>query len=252
MLLLIDIGNTSTKAGFHDGGSIIKTLNLRTFREGRDIDEYDHIFTDFVQQHQMQKPEGAALCSVVPGVTPIVEKALKKNFGINPIILTYKIKTGLQFRNIAIKSLGADRIANAVAATNIYGGNIVVVDFGTATTFCTITEDGEYRGGAIMPGLGLSAESLAEKTAKLPVVELIIPDRVLGRNTQENILTGVILGHAGAVERIISEIKRELDKDVTVVATGGFVNLIKPLIKVTYINPYLTLEGLRFIYELNS
>lgn len=251
MLLLIDIGNTSTKAGFYHDGEIIKTLNLRTLREGRDINEYDHIFSDFVRQHQMPKPEGAALSSVVPDVTPVVKKALKK-IGINPIVLTYKIKTGLQFLSVDVKSLGADRIANAVAARNIYGGNIVVVDFGTATTFCTITEDGAYRGGAIMPGLGLAAESLAEKTAKLPAVKLKMPDRVLGHNTEENVCAGVILGHAGAVDRIISEIKGEINKDVTVVATGGFVNLIKPLITVNYINPYLTLQGLRFIYEFNS
>ncbi len=202
----------------------------------------------------MHKPEGATICSVVPEVTPLLIKALKKSFGVKPINVNHKIKTGLKFAIKNIQGLGADRIANAVAAHKLYKGHLIVVDFGTATTFCVITAEGEYRGGAIMPGLSLSVNILAEKTAKLPRIELRPPNSIPGKDTTDNIRTGVLLGHAGAVERIIREITtKEFNEDFTVVATGGLAELVIPYIKViNYVNPLLTLEGLRYIYELNS
>lgn len=253
MLLLIDIGNTNIAIGFHDKGEIKKSLRLRTIIQGRDSDEYSYILKGFINHHKMRKPRGAIICSVVPEVTSFLESAISKSFGIESIIVNQNLKTGLKFQIKNVGTLGADRIANAVAAYNLYEGNVIIVDFGTATTFCAVTEKGEYMGGAIMPGIDLSAHALAEKTAKLPLVDLKPTKNILGRDTIENICTGVILGHAGAVERIISEIIIDTGKDFTVLATGGFVDLMKPYIKaIDYINHLLTFEGLIFIYELNS
>ena len=252
-LLLIDIGNTNTTIAFYGNGGIKNILRLKTIIDGRDTEEYSYILDGFIMQHKMQAPEGAVICSVVPEVTPFLTNAVKKSFDAEPLNVNHKAKTGLKFLIKNREELGADRIANAVAAHEFYKGNIIVVDFGTATTFCVITEKGEYAGGAIMPGVVLSVHALAEKTAKLPLVELKAPDSILGKNTRENILTGIILGHAGAVERIINEIKTDIGKDFTVLATGGIVDSVSPYIKaIDYINPLLTLEGLRFIYELNS
>ncbi len=253
MILLIDIGNTNTTTGFYDNGIIKDILRLKTTVEGRDTDEYSYLLDWFILDHQIKKPEGAAICSVVPKVTPLLISAVRKSFGIEPINVNHKIKTGLKFLIKNPEELGADRIANAVAARKLYRGHLIVIDFGTATTFCVITAEGEYRGGAIMPGLNILADTLAEKTAKLPRARLKAPGKVLGEDTTANILTGVILGHAGAVERIISEIIKEIGTDVTVVATGGLTDLAAPYIKaINHLNPLLTLEGLRFIYEFNS
>ena len=139
-----------------------------------------------------------------------------------------------------------------MAARGLYKGNLVVLDFGTATTVCVITEEGVYMGGAIMPGPALSAACLAERTAKLPQVELKTPVSLLGGDTESDIITGIILGHAGAVERIINEISREIKGGLNVIATGGLADLVTPYMKmIDYVNPLLTLEGLRLIYEIN-
>ena len=252
MLLLIDIGNTSTTLGFCKNGIIKNTHNVKTVTEGRDIDDYSRLIRNIVRDRKLEKPDGAVMCSVVPGITPIFAGAVKNCFGFEPLNVNSRTKTGLTFSIKNMEALGADRIANAVAARKLYKGHLAVVDFGTATTFCVITEKGEYIGGAIMPGPGLSINSLAEKTAKLPRVELKPPMSIIGKDTAENILAGIILGHAGAVERIVREIKNELDPDLTLIATGGFTNLIAPYVKeITHINPLLSLEGLRLIYEMN-
>lgn len=252
MLLLIDIGNTKTTIGFYNNG-IKEVLRWKTIVKGRNTDEYSCLLNDFIVNHKLGEPEGAVICSVVPMITPLLISAIRKSFDVESINVTHKIKTGLKFLIKNPEELGADRIANAVAARKLYKGHLIVIDFGTATTFCVITEGGEYRGGVIMPGLEISANILIEKTAKLHRVELRAPGRVIGEDTRENMLTGVILGHAGAVERIIHEMVKELKVDVTIVATGGLTDLVAPYIKtINYVNPFLTLVGLRFIYELNS
>jgi type III pantothenate kinase len=253
MLLLIDIGNTNTTIGFYYDNEIRDLLRIKTVIGGRDTEEYIYVLKGFINNHHLHKPEGTVISSVVPEVTPLIIHALKNGFDVEPINLTCKVKTGLKFLIKNVDELGADRIANAVAAHNLYKGDIIVIDFGTATTFCVITEKGEYTGGAIMPGIYMSARALAEKTAKLPVIGLKAPDRILGRNTEENILTGVIRGHAGAVERIIRDITTETGRDYTVLATGGCAELITAHInKVNYNNPLLTLEGLKLVYEMNT
>lgn len=253
MLLLIDIGNTSTTIGFHDENGIRDILRLRTGRGKRGVREYSYILKGVIQEHDVDTPEGAVVCSVVPEITAVFTGAIRKTFGIESLNVDHEIKTGLKFRTKNPGELGPDRIVNAVAAHRLYEGSLIVVDFGTATTFCVVTEKGEYRGGAIMPGLALAASSLASSTAKLPRVELKRPSKVLGRDTNENILAGVVFGHAGAVEKIISGIKKEIGGELTVIATGGLSGLVAQHLKVIdHLNPLLTLEGLGFIYELNT
>ncbi|RJQ19998.1 MAG: type III pantothenate kinase [Nitrospiraceae bacterium] len=245
MLLLIDIGNSNVKIGFHKNGGI-KAFNTAT---QRNADEYSHILEMVVKKHKIGRPDAAALCSVVPDVTLPFSAALKKSFGITPMTLTHKTKTGITFP----KGIGTDRMACVVAARRLHKGDLVVVTFGTATTLNVITGDGKYRGGAIMPGLQLSADALSEKTAKLPKVSLKLPDKILNKDTEGNILTGIIVGHAGAAGRIIQEMEKELGHDLTVVVTGGLASLVTPYLKtVDFVNPFLTLEGLRFIYEFNN
>jgi len=263
MLLLFDIGNTNIKIGFYDNG-IRDVLRLDTVHENRDTDGYASLIKDYILQHRMERPEGAVISSVVPRLTPLLTGAVNKGFGFNPVNVSYDIKTGLKFCVKNPEGLGADRIANAVAARKLYKGHLVVIDFGSATTFCVISSKGEYMGGSIMPGLGISADILAGNTAKLPKMELKAPEKVLGDDTESSIISGLILGHAGAAERIVREIWAEAlsvrgmrplgnsTADKKVIATGGFADLVVPYMKgVKEINPLLTLEGLKIIYELN-
>ncbi|MBI5055699.1 MAG: type III pantothenate kinase [Nitrospirae bacterium] len=246
MLLLIDIGNTITKIGFSEKNGM-RVFSLKTARQ-RDTEEYCYILEGLIKKNNIKKPRGAAICSVVPEVTPFVIKAVGKSLDIKAINVTHRTKTGIKFP----EETGADRIAGVVAARGLYKGDLIVVTFGTATTFNAITEEGKYLGGAIMPGLGLSVTALSEKTAKLPLVELKKPDKILSKDTEGNILSGVVLGHAGAAERIIREIEKESGKNFTVVATGGFAHLVKPYsAAIEFVNPLLTLEGLRLIYSFN-
>lgn len=256
MLLLIDIGNTNITTGFYYGG-MRNVMRLKTSLSG----QYVNRVKAFIAHHRINKPENAIMCSVIPQVNRVFIRALRENLGLKPVNVTHKLKTGLKFRIKKPAQIGADRIANAAAARMLYKGHLIVIDFGTATTFCVVSARGEYKGGAIMPGLGISANSLSEKTAKLPKVRLRAQEKILGGDTRKNIVSGIMLGHAGAVERIIKEIKNELSRSSTVyqkipvkvIATGGFAHLIMPYIKgVTRVNPFLTLEGLRIIYELNK
>ncbi len=253
MLLLADIGNTNITIGFYDNG-FKNVWRLNTIPGGRDVDEYRYLLKGYISRHRIKEPEGSVLCSVVPQVTPVFAKAMKKCFNFEPLHVTYKLKTGLKFCIKKPADLGADRIANAAAARKLYKGHLIVIDFGTATTFCVISEKGEYKGGAIMPGPGMSAQLLFEKTAKLPKVELKPPNKTIGDDTESNILSGIIFGHAGAVERIIREIKAEIvERNINVIATGGYAHLIAPYIRgIKKVNPLLTLEGLRIIYKLNK
>jgi type III pantothenate kinase len=253
MLLLIDIGNTCTTMGFWSNGAIKETFRLKTASVKKNMDQKAGFLASIVRDRKMSKPDSAAISSVVPGIASILSSAVKKDFGLEPLHLDYRTKTGLTYSINNIESLGADRIANAVAARKLYKGNLVVVDIGTATTFCVITEEGEYKGGAIMPGPGLSVDSLSVKTAKLPGTELKPPSCIIGKDTAENILSGVIIGHAGAIEKIVDEMRKELDTDLNLIATGGYSDLVTPYIKgIAHINPLLTLEGLRFICEMNQ
>lgn len=251
MLLLVDIGNTNTTIALCENDRVRHMLRTETdIQTGSE--ECGRTLSNFVMEKQVDTPEGAVICSVVPAMTPVFLTTVKSSFSIDPLIVSHDMNTGLEFQIHNIEGLGADRIAAAAAARTLYKGDLIVIDFGTATTFCVITADNKYRGGAIMPGPGLCADVLNEKTAMLPRVDLSPPADVIGKDTSENICSGIILGHAGAVERIISEIKKAIGRDVTVVATGGYLNLMKPYIKVDYIEPELIFKGMSIIYEMNS
>ena len=252
MLLLIDIGNSNITLGISDDKEVLNTLRIDTKQPEDGASYYQKALDNLIGNYDVPVIEGSVLCSVVSEVSPLIIAAVKKRFKVNPIIIDHNITTGLSFKINNIHTLGADRIANAVAACNLYSGNLIVIDFGTATTFCTITEDSEYLGGAIMPGIGISAESLNEKTYGLPLVELKAPENIPGKDTTDNILTGIVIGHAGAAERIINDISKETGKAFSVIATGGFAGLVAPYIKaINYVNPSLTLDGLRILYKLN-
>ena len=253
MLLLIDIGNSNITLGISDDRKVLNTIRIDTCPPEDEADYFQKALNDLIEKYEMPVIKGAVLCSVVTEISPFIISVVKDLFNIVPLIIDHNINTGLQYTISNINTLGADRIANAAAATNLYKGNLIVVDFGTATTFCTITENGGYIGGAIMPGIGISAESLNEKTSGLPLVELKAPEHIPGRDTRENILTGIVIGHAGATERIINDISNESGMTFSVIATGGFAGLVSPFIKgIDYLNPSLTLDGLRILYKLNS
>jgi type III pantothenate kinase len=255
MILLIDVGNTNITAGFFEKG-FRNILHLKTSQRVRTINEIKRV----ISHYGMKVPHGAVMCSVVPRTASFLSRAIKRNFGYEPLQVRHDLKLDLKLCIPNPEELGADRIANAVAAHKIYKAHTIVVDFGTATTFCYITSSGEYRGGVIMPGVGISADTLSEKTARLPRITLKAPENVLGNTTEDNILSGLVIGHAGAVERIIKEMKREIiprnkkskKTPLKVVATGGFAPLITPYVSdIKVLNPHLTLEGLKIIYELN-
>jgi type III pantothenate kinase len=252
MLILIDIGNTNITLGISDDNAVRNISRVNTRHPEAGADYYQKVLTDLIESHNMPVIKGAVVCSVVSEVTPFMHNAVKERCNITPIIVDHTIKSGLRFRINNIHALGADRIVNAAAAHHLYKGDVMVIDFGTATTFCAITEEGDYLGGAIMPGLGISAESLKEKTSGLPLVELKAPESVPGIDTTDNILTGLLIGHAGAAERIIHDISKKTKKTFSVIATGGYTDLVSPFMRgIDYINPSLTLEGLRIIYTLN-
>jgi type III pantothenate kinase len=256
MLLLIDIGNTNITIGFHED-RIREILRIKTAEKG---DTVINELKKFLSLRRLGIPNRAIMCSVVPSATTVMSRIIKGGFGFKPLTVRHDMKLGLKFCIQRPEELGTDRIASAVAASRLYRGNVIIADFGTATTLGLVSSRGEYKGGSIMPGIGISAEALSEKTARLKKIRLKKPVRALGDNTENNILSGLIFGHAGAVERVIKEMKREyatsgnlkIKSPVKVIATGGNAELVTPYIKgIKEINPLLTLEGLRIIYELN-
>lgn len=249
MILLIDIGNTEIKIGVGTKDTVKNVLHLETVSKPHTIKEYVRILNSLSNKHRWDNIKGSVICSVVPDITPMITKAVIKYFGIKPLQLTSETPTG----HIFPKNLGADRIAQLIAVSKLYQGNVIIVSFGTATVITVVTSGSQYAGGTIMPGVGLSIHALAEKTAQLPLVKLKIPDTILSRDTKNNILAGVIVGHAGAVERIINEIERVHGRKSKVVITGGFAKFVKPFLRLNFIEKqYLTLEGLRFLYTMGN
>jgi type III pantothenate kinase len=254
MLLVFDIGNTQIVVGAFLMDKLIASWRLASDRH-KTIDEYgimvkglltdSHLKTDQVQ--------GAIISSVVPPLTGLIEQTIKKYFGVGALLIGPGIKTGLAIKMEDPREVGADLIVNAVAGVKLYGPPLLIVDFGTATTFCMIGSNGDYLGGAIAPGLGIISEALFQSTALLPRVELLKPKTVISKNTIHAIQSGLIYGYIGLVESLISRMKAEVNCNMKVVATGGLSEIIARETKlIDLINPNLTLEGLRLIYELNK
>ncbi|MEL7565198.1 MAG: type III pantothenate kinase [Dehalobacterium sp.] len=254
MLLAIDAGNTNIVLGIYQNNTLISHWRVSTDRQ-KTADEYGILLRNLFdfQGHQFSDITAVAIASVVPPLMTSLEEMSRNYFGITPLIVGPGVKTGMPLKFDNPKEIGADRIVNAVAAYEIYGGPLIVVDFGTATTFDVVTKHGEYIGGAIAPGIGISTEALFMRAAKLPRVELVKPQNVITKNTINGIQAGIIFGFTGQVDGIVKRMKKELGEDPFVVATGGLAQLISTESEtIQKVDPWLTLEGLRIIYLKNE
>lgn len=253
MLLVIDVGNTNMVLGVYKDTELLDHWRISTDRQ-RTTDEYGVLIRELFYLNDLRADDINAIIisSVVPPVVPTLERMCQRYFGLSPLLIGPGVKTGMDIRYDNPREVGADRIVNAVAAYEKYGGPAIIVDFGTATTFCAVDAKGVYLGGSICPGIGISTEALVQRTAKLPRIELKRTDSVICRNTIESMQAGVFYGFVGQVEGIVSRMRRELDMSARVVATGGLAVVIAPATKtIDVVEPMLTLEGLRIIYERN-
>jgi type III pantothenate kinase len=252
MLIAIDIGNSTINIGFFTkSGLLVQKMDTHPLLSPA---KYSAFVNRFIKENYVEKKsEGIIISSVVPGHTKVLRKALKGLTGKEPFIVSYKISTGLTFKIPNPEKLGSDRIANAAAAYEFYKCPVAAVDFGTATTISVVDKKAAYIGGTIMPGIHLMDESLAQGTSKLSEVHVKPPISALGKNTVRCIQSGLFYGTAGAVERILGEIEKEVDIKLKIVITGGYGVLISKFLKRKHdFSPHLTLEGLRIIYKRNS
>lgn len=254
MLLTVDVGNTNTLFGlYNSAGELLHHWRIKTDRD-RMPDEYGIMVTDFFQYDRCDPADVTGICmaSVVPHLTKIFTRMCERYFHQYPLLIDHTIKTGIEIKLPNPESVGADRIADAVAAQHLYGGPACVVDLGTATTFDIISAEGHYLGGAIAPGLAVSADALFMRAAKLPRVELVPPPYVIANNTIHAIQSGLLFGYVALVEGMVARIKNEFGQPMKVIATGGLARTIAEQTDVIeYIEPWLTLEGLRLLWEMN-
>ena len=251
MLLAIDIGNTNVVWGIYDGPILKAHWRLSTDAKTTP-DEYGILFTSLlssagISPHQVS---GAIVSNVVPALTGTLETLIEEYFRQRPLFVTAETDTGLLLRYANPKEIGSDRLVNAAAAYHKYRRDLIVVDFGTATTFCAITKNAEYLGGVIAPGLSISAEALFSRAAKLSKVELTRPKTVIGTDTATSIQAGLLFGYAGLVDALVRRIEHELGRSTYVIATGGLSSVIAPeTTSIQKIEPLLTLEGLALLYR---
>ena len=260
MLLTIDVGNTNTVLGLFDGGEVVEDWRIATVPD-RTADEIAVVLQGLLGQSSRVKNadvSGIALCSTVPSVLHEMREMCRRYHGdVTAVIVGPGVRTGVPVRVDNPKEVGSDRIMNALAAEHLYGGPAIVVDFGTSTNFDVVSARGEFIGGALAPGIEISVDALSRRAAQLLKVELARPHRVIGRNTVESLQSGIMYGFAGQVEGIVTRIIGELAPDdpesVTVVATGGLAPLLLDEVSVVdAYEPWLTLTGLRLVYERNT
>ncbi len=254
MIFALDVGNTHTVAGVFAGSSLAAHWRISTDWH-RTEDEYGLVFSAMLERQGFLAKDisGGIIASVVPPLTPIFEKTLQKYMGCSPLIVGPGIKTGMNIKYENPKEVGPDRIANAVAAFSKYGGPVIVVDFGTATTFDVISAEGDYLGGAIAPGISTSTDALFQKASRLPRIELVSPQQAVGRNTVQSMQSGIVFGFAGQTDGIVKRICKELGCDAHVVATGGLASLVaEQSASIDSVDPFLTLEGLYMVLTRNS
>src|SRR5499427_8149042 len=259
MLLTIDVGNTNMVLGVFEGEEVVEHWRIAT-DPARTADELAVVLQGLIGQSPLLKDpdiDGIALCSTVPSVLHEMREMCQRYYGDVPaVIVEPGVKTGVPVRYDNPKEVGSDRITNAAAAMHLYGGPAIVVDFGTSTNFDAVSERGEFVGGALAPGIEISVDALSRRAAQLLKVELARPARVIGKNTVESLQSGIIFGVAGQIEGIVSRMAAELspgDPDaVTVIATGGLAPLVIDEVKIIdHYEPWLTLTGLRLVYERN-
>ncbi len=253
MLLVADIGNTSITVGVYNDDKLIHTWRINT-NKNKSEDEYGILLYNFLQhQNLLNYISHAAISSVVLPLTSTVKSAIENYLTVPVLALSHSTNTGIVLNVEKPKEVGCDRIANACAAYNLYDNPAVIIDLGTATTFDAVLKN-EFIGGIIAPGLRISAESLSSFTNLLPKLKIAQPEKTIGKNTIENMLSGVVRGHSSMIDGLIESVETELGQKVTTIATGGYLNLIKDYLKrpFDHTSPYLTLEGLRLIHNLNK
>jgi type III pantothenate kinase len=252
MLLVLDVGNTETVIGLYGGTELLDHWRIATNAE-RSGDEHALLLAQFLSLHGFTFKDvgGIAVSSTVPRLTATMRRMASRYLSVPTVILEPGVRTGMPILYENPKEVGADRIANAVAAYDLYGGPSIVVDFGTATTFDAITAAGEYAGGAILPGVQISLDALFERAAALRRVELVEPRRIIGRTSVESIQSGMAYGTAALVDGICQRFEDELGES-TVISTGGLGGFFSRLsARIEHHEPWLTLHGLRLIFELN-
>ena len=254
MLLVIDVGNTNIVLGAYEGDDLLYDWRIATSKD-RTSDEYGMLVEQILNHNgiKIEELNHVIISSVVPSLMHTLSAMCIKYLQIEPLIVGPGVKTGMNIKYDNPREVGADRIVNAVAGYEKYGGPLIIVDIGTAITFCAISREGDYLGGAIVPGISISAEALFLRTAKLPKVEIAKPDHVIAKNTVNSIQAGIVYGYIGLVDRLIEKMIEELgEEDVKVIATGGFSSLIAAESKyIEEIDKLLTLEGLKKIFERN-
>lgn len=255
MIICMDVGNTNIKYAVFDGDNLIMSFRVATEHK-KTSDEYGGQLISILGNNKINASEikGGIISSVVPQLDYTLERMCLTYLKIKPLQLVPGLKTGLNLRVDNAKEVGADRVVNNVAAIRKYGAPLIIIDFGTATTFNVIDNKGEFIGGVIAPGIKGSLDSLVNGTAKLPRVEIERPASVIGKNTVTNMQSGIVFGFAGLVEYVVKKIKRELkSENITTVATGGFSEVIaKEISCIDRIDKLLTLEGLKYLYDINA
>ena len=258
MILVLDVGNTNIVIGVYDNRELLTEWRLST-QMIRSADEYGIQFVNLFSLANIDKDqiEGVIMSSVVPTIMYSLEHMIRKYFKLDPLVVGPGVKTGINVKYDNPREVGADRIVNAVAAHEIYNRSLIIIDFGTATTFCAVKKNGDYLGGAICPGIKISSDALFQKAAKLPRVELLRPSEIICKNTVTSMQAGIVYGYIGQVDYIVEKMRNEMEalgeEDILVVTTGGLAKLISEESKnVDIVNPFLTLEGLRIIYEKNK
>jgi type III pantothenate kinase len=254
MLLAVDVGNTNITIGVFAGSKLKATWRVATGVH-RMPDEYASLLLHLFERQGIDasKITDAILCSVVPPLAGVFEEMYRRYLKVSPLVIEAGVKTGVRISMDNPREVGADRIVNAVAAHHLYGGAVIVIDLGTATTFDAVSEEGDYLGGAIAPGIAIATEALFARTAVLPRVELTHPKRAIGRNTVAAMQSGIVFGYAGLIEGIVGRIREELGGKAKVVATGGYAELLaRETPVIDEVNPDLTLIGLHLIYEMNK